>query len=230
MASDVLSTRRMTSLTLLTLLAAAEVSSSSPAPDAPERGTWGVQLSLASPTLVGASFDLGGTPGIGVLGSVVRPGFSNALTLERAFTERWSAVASLSFGFTSAGPVNTTTGSGMLGARWYAKRAFDGFWAGPELLFQLNLTEAPSGLSALGGLGGAGSLGAVGGLSATPMRSYAGGVRGRAGWTQPFGEHFTVTASLGLGANVAWQTTPLPFARQNLNLGLDVALGAGLVF
>lgn len=223
MASDMLSTRRMTTITLLTLLAAAEVSSS-PELETPERPTWGVQLSLASPTLVGASFELGGSPGLGVLGTIVRPGFGNALTLERAFSERWSGTASLSFGFTSVGPLNTTTGSGMLGARWYAKRAFDGFWGGPELLFQLNVTDM-TGLSALGGLGGVGTLG---GLGTASLRTYAAGVRGRAGWTQPFGEHFTVTASAGLGANVAWQTTPL--AHQNLNLGLDVALGAGLVF
>ncbi|MBL8913780.1 MAG: hypothetical protein JNM17_23965 [Archangium sp.] len=211
----------MTSITLLALLAAAEVSTSSPTPDVPERGTWSAQLSLASPTLVGASFDLGGTPpGIGVLGAVSRPVFSNGLTLERAFGEKWTGVASVSFGFTSVSVVNTTTGTGVIGSRWYAKRAFDGFWAGPELLFQLNMSEF-----ALGGLSG---ISGLGGLVPSLTRSYAAGLRGRAGWTQPFGEHFIVTASAGLGANVVWQTTPL--ARQNLNLGLDVALAAGLVF
>ncbi|MFT3711358.1 MAG: hypothetical protein QM817_27310 [Archangium sp.] len=184
-----------------------------------------MQLSVTSPSLVGASFALGpggsgllgglvgGVAGLGSLAGlgvgVLRPAFGNELTLERAFGPSWSGIASLSVSY-SASAFNSFGGGGMLGARWYAKRTFDGFFAGPELLFQASVTDVPPGF----------------GLSS--LRSYAGGVRGRAGWTQPFGEHFVVSASVGLGANLAWATAPT--SQQTLNLTLDAALAAGLVF
>lgn len=219
LASCVLRAPHMITTTLLTLLAAAEVSTSSIPVEPPAPPTWSVQLSLAAPSLLGASFSLGPqttsglgglTGGLGALGfsSIPQPSFSNGITIERALGEKWSGVLSGSFGY-STSSLTTLSGAGMLGARWYAKRTFDGFWAGPELLFMANTMDASS-------------------LGLSAFRTYAGGVRGRAGWTQPFGEHFLVSGSAGLGANLAWTTTPS--SQQTLNLGLDLALSAGLVF
>lgn len=223
MASGVLMAPRMITTTLLTLLAAAEVSTTTATTEAPpptEPKTWSIQLSLASPSVLNASFDISpptgslggllGAAGGGVLGGISRPFFSNGLTVERSLGEKWSGLASLSFGYGSTGaPVTTISGSGVLGARWYSSRVFDGFFAGPELLFLVNTLEAPT-------------------LGFPSSRSYAGGVRGRAGWTQPFGEHFIVSGSAAVGANVMWSTSPLQ--QQTLNLTLELALAAGLVF
>lgn len=171
--------------------------------------TWSVQLSLATPSVLGASVALesGASPGgLGVLG-VIRPSFANALTVEHAFGERWTGVGSLSFGATFMPPLTTMAGAGVLGARWYATRALEGFFVGPEVMFQLNTTDVP-------------------GL--TGIKTYAAGAGARLGWLQRFGDHFMASASAGLNANVAWLT--VPSTMQTLNVGLDLALAAGLLF
>ena len=197
-------------LTALTLMfAAAEV-------QAPEvQPQWAVNYALTSPSVIGASFNLtplsvSGLGGTGVLGSVSRPSFTNALSLERALGEHVTGIAALTFGFAQfERSVSSVSGGGMLGVHWYAWRPLDGFWAGPEALFQLTTLQLPSAL-------GPGSS------------TQAVGVRARAGWTQRFGAHFLVSAAAGVGANVSWfeGTTP----QTTLNLAVDGTLLAGLMF
>jgi opacity protein-like surface antigen len=211
LASVVLFAARMTSTLLLAVLAASEVTSTTAAaPPEAESRNWAVQLSLGTPPVLGASFELGPSvlpSGLGSLGTITRAQFTTSVTLERAFGEHWTGVGAFSAGLTSMVlPLTTLNGVGVLGAHWYAKRPFDGFWVGPELMFQTNVSLSP--LSSL--------------------KYYAGGARVRLGWTQPFGEHFIVSGSTGVTAQVSWTTSP--GSQQSLSVGGDLNLSAGLVF
>lgn len=204
----------MITTTLLALLAATDVNSAADVEAPKPKPAWAFQLSLGAPTVLGGSFALSGATsgalgGLGALG-VARPLFTNALIIERAFGEQWTGLTSISFGYSAFGAgLSNTSGAAMLGARWYATRAYDGFFVGPEFLGQLNVTESST-------------------LPLTTTNSWGLGVRARAGWTQPFGEHFILSGSAGLGATVA--LTSSTTASQTLNVSLDVQLAAGLVF
>ena len=97
----------------------------------------------------------------------------------------------------------------MVGVHWYAWRPLDGFWVGPEALFQLVTLQVTSAL-------GPGSS------------AQAVGVRARAGWTQRFGAHFLVSAAAGVGGNLYWIEGAIP--QTTLNLAVDGTLLAGLMF
>jgi hypothetical protein len=199
----------LTALTMM--LAAADVQTTAEQADVQPK--WAVNYALTSPSVIGASFSL--TPaaqsGLGGLGSVTRPVFTNTLSLERALGEHLTGLVALTFGYSQfSASVSSVSGGGLLGVHWYQSRPLEGFWAGPEVLFQLTTLQVP------GGLGGAGS------------QTQAVGLRGRAGWTQRFGAHFLVSASAGVGANLDW--TSGSFAQTTLNLAVDGALGAGLMF
>ncbi len=193
--------------TLLTLLAASEVSQPAP-PEAPAPKIWSVQLSLATPSVLRATFELSpptGQAGLGVLGALSAFTLTNSLTGEFAIARHWTTALSLGFGFGTGSGLNTTVGSGAAGVRWYVKQPFEGFWAGPETIFQLTSYSGPV---------------------ITGSQMYLAGARARVGWTQPFGENFLVAASAGAGADMLW----LPDQSTRLGLGLDLALTAGLVF
>jgi hypothetical protein len=197
----------LTALTML--LAAADVQTAIERTEVQPK--WAVNYALTSPSLIGASFNL--TPpsssGLGVLGSVSRPTFTNSLSLERALGEHLTGVAAVTFGYSQFAPlVSSVSGGGLLGVHWYPYRPLDGFWAGPELVFQLTTFEAA-------GLG-------------PGMRHQAVGVRARGGWTQRFGGHFLVSASAGLGANL--DAISGTFPQTTLNLSIDGTLLAGLMF
>lgn len=197
---------------LMAVFAANEVN-----PVEAEEPKWAIQLSLAAPSILHSSFALGGNSGsaLGGLGGasllgVSRPGFATALTVERAFGEHWTGAASLGIDTNVSSVFTTISGTGVLGARWYAKRSLDGFFVGPEVMFRLNTIHTE-----LEGI--------------AEYRFYAAGAGARAGWMQRFGDHFMASASAGVSANVAWTTTTL-MPVQTLNVGLDLALGAGLLF
>lgn len=193
---------------LMTCLAATEVNAVDAAQPPP---TWGLQLTLASPSILGASFAL--NEGSGGLGQLGRGTFMPGLTVERGFGTRWTGVASLSVGVGVTPSYNSVSGGGVLGARWYATRAFDGFFLGPELMVNLH-----AGASPLAGV--------------DLFQTYAVGAGARVGWTQRFGEHFVASASAALNGHVSWSppSAGRPAPHTTLNLGLDVMLSAGLVF
>lgn len=198
---------------LMTCLAATEVNSVDAAaqPAAVEQSGWSVQLTLASPSVLGVSFALDAPDGS--LGFVGQSRFLPGLTVERRFGARWVGVSSLSFGAGVSPSLNALSGGGLLGARWYPARAFEGFFVGPELMVSVNAAGSP-----VGGVG--------------LFQNYAVGAGARVGWTQRFGEHFVASASAALNGHVSWRTptaatlAPLTWA----NVGLDVMLSAGLVF
>lgn len=195
---------------LIMMLAAADVQATAQVTEVQPK--WAVNYALTSPSVIGASFSL--TPasmsGLGALGSVTRPTFTNTLSLERALGEHLTGLAALTFGYSQfSASTNSVSGGGLLGVHWYQSRPLDGFWAGPEVLFQLTTLQVPAGV-----LVGA--------------RTQAVGVRARAGWTQRFGAHFLVSASAGVGGNLDWTTGT--FSQTTLNLSVDGALGAGLMF
>ena len=198
----------LTALTMM--LAAAEVQTTAEQTEVQPK--WAVYYALTSPSVIGASFSL--TPpasGLGGLGSVTRPVFTNTLSLERALGEHLTGLAALTFGFSQfTASMSSVSGGGLLGVHWYQSRPLEGFWAGPEVLFQLTTLQVP------GVVGGAGA------------QTQAVGLRARAGWTQRFGAHFLVSAAAGVGGNLDWTTGP--FAQTTLNLAVDGTLAAGLMF
>lgn len=198
----------LTALTML--LTAADVQTT--AENTEPQPKWAVNYALTSPSVIGASFNL--TPqantGLGVLGSVTRPAFTNTLSLERVLGEHLTGVVAATFGYSQLGAsLSSVSGGGLLGVHWYQSRPLDGFWVGPEVLFQLTTLQVPNGI-----------VGA--------SRTQAVGLRGRAGWTQRFGAHFLVAASAGVGGNIDWTTGA--FAQTTLNLAVDGTLSAGLMF
>lgn len=200
-------------LTTLTLLLAAA------APETTAEPKWAVDYALTTPSLMQASFTLASvTPsGVGSLGGVVVPGFTNGLSLERTLGAQLTGVAALTFGYTQfAAGGSSLSGGGVLGVHWYQARALDGFWAGPELTVQLSSFHA-SGVSG-------------GGFDSNTR---AVGARARAGWTQRFGAHFLISASAGLGANLDSTTStsdPGQFSQTTVHLAVDAALAAGVMF
>ncbi len=203
---------------LMTCLAATEVNSVDAAaqPAAVEQSGWSVQLAIATPSVIGVAIGLdptGGTlTGLGGLPVIVRSSFANALTVERAVGSHWSGTASLSFGSSITPVFNAFTGSGVVGARWYPARTFQGFFIGPELSASIQQFDLK-----------------ISGLTITPL--YGAGAGARAGWVQRFGANFVASASAGLNGSVVWRPrTNTMEASQTLNLGLDVMLSAGLVF
>jgi hypothetical protein len=200
----------LTTLTLL--LAAADL-------DTTTEPKWAVDYALTTPSLLQAAFTLASASpsGVGALGGVVVPGFTNALSLERTLGSQLTGVAALTFGYTQfAAGSSSLTGGGVLGVHWYQARALDGFWAGPELTVQLSSFHS-SGASSGG----------------VDTNSRAVGARARVGWTQRFGAHFLISASAAAGANLdstTMETDPGRFSQTSVRLALDAALAAGVRF
>lgn len=203
---------------LMTCLAATEVNSVDAAaqPTVVEQPGWSVQLAVAAPSVVAASFSFDAPGGaLGGLGGllVTQPRFGNALTVERAFGPHWSGIASVSFSASSGPGWSFVNGGGLVGARWYASRTLEGLFVGPEVMaYGSQVTFMATSITNV------------------PLTSVGAGAR--AGWAQRFGAHFIASASAGLNGSVMWrpQTPSLGATQATLNLGLDVMLSAGLVF
>ncbi|MGV3623031.1 MAG: DUF3575 domain-containing protein [Archangium sp.] len=182
--------------------------------EAPEEPAWGLQLLVAAPSVLHASFGLsastlGGLSGLGGISSV-RPPLSGAFTVERRFGEHWTGAAQVMFVGAFAEASTFAGGGGVIGARWYPTRAFDGFFIGPEAIALVSNSEYRA-------------------AETTRMSSWGVGLAARAGWMQRFGAHFMASASAAVGANVT-SSQAFDTRMQSVNVGLELALGAGLLF
>ncbi len=201
--------------TLTMLLAATDVHATGEGPgeDQPD---WAVDYSLTSPSLIGVSLALSPSTSTGLASvGVPRPAFTNSLTLERALGAHFTGLAAVSVSASQFAPRGgVVTGGGLLGLHWYRERPLDGFWVGPELLFQVSTQRE-----------------AMTGTVVSDDRAL--GLRVRSGWTQRFGPHFLVSASVGVGANVSEATevtTAATLSQATANLVVDASLAAGVMF